>query len=125
MDIIRRAAKQLEYHMQVWSAGRGIRDGFYPVLSVEDNNHNIADGLSEFANGPTKSFYVMLDAAEHVKSALSRRLLRDAIHRIELNKSILVLIDSEDSLPEIIKSYARPFELSLPSDDTRHTAGNP
>ncbi|MHC4289936.1 MAG: AAA family ATPase [Planctomycetota bacterium] len=116
MDIIRRAAKQLEYHMQVWSAGRGIRDGFYPVLSVEDNNHNIADGLSEFANGPTKSFYVMLDAAEHVKSALSRRLLRDAIHRIELNKSILILIDSEDSLPEIIKSYARPFELSLPSD---------
>jgi AAA+ superfamily predicted ATPase len=116
LDVIRRAAKQLEYHMQVWSVGRGTRDGHYPVFSTDNKNGDVREGLQEFANGPTKSFYVMLDVAEHLKSAVSLRLLRDTIGRIELNKSILLLIDSEDTLPDIIKSYSRPFELSLPSE---------
>ena len=116
LDVIRRAAKNLEYDMKIWSAGRGIRDGHYPVFSIDSTHCDICEGLQEFASGPTKTLYVMLDTARHLDSNINLRILRDAIGRIELNKSILVLIDSEEKLPDVVKSYCRPFELSLPSD---------
>ncbi|MHC4987425.1 MAG: AAA family ATPase [Planctomycetota bacterium] len=116
LDVIRRAAKNLEYDMKIWSAGRGVRDGHYPVFSIENTHSDICEGLQEFASGPTKTIYVMLDSSGNLDFSINLRLLRDAIGRIELNKSILVLIDSEEKLPEVVKSYCRPFELSLPSD---------
>jgi len=116
LDVIRRASKNLEYNMKIWSAGRGIRDGFYPVFSFESAHSDICEGLTEFASGPTKTIYVMLDTARHLNASVNLRMLRDAIGRIELNKSVLVLLESEDQLPDIIKAYCRPFELSLPSD---------
>jgi hypothetical protein len=109
LDVVRRAAKNLEYHMQIWSAGRGVRDGHYPVFSLESTHCDICEGLQEFASGPTKTLYVLLDAARYLDSTINLRMLRDAISRIELNKSVLVLIDSEDKLPEVVKSYCRPF----------------
>jgi len=43
------------------------------------------------------------------------RTLRDLIERFEKNDSTLVMIDSEDKLPGVVKSYARPFEISFPN----------
>lgn len=116
LHIIRGSARKFEYHMQIWSAGQGIRDGLHPIFSDNPDHLDPKSALTEFVNGPTKTIYVMLDLAGHLESRQIRRVLREAINRIELNKSVLVLIDSDDVLPDVIRSYACPFELSLPTE---------
>ena len=116
LDVIRRSATRLEYKMQIWSAGTGTRDGLHPGISGESKLKTPEAGLKAFSLGATKTFYVMLDLASHLQSVTTLRALREAIHRITLNNSILVLVDSEDKLPEVIKSYVRTFELSLPTE---------
>jgi SpoVK/Ycf46/Vps4 family AAA+-type ATPase len=44
------------------------------------------------------------------------RILRDTIHTLKNNSNILVLLESEDILPAVVKSYSKQFELSLPGE---------
>ena len=116
LDVVRRAARKLEWRMQIWSAGRGVRDGLCPIISDTSKQKTPETALRAFATGPTRTLYVMLDLAPHLSSHITLRALRDTIHRIMLNKSVLVLVDCEDKLPEVIRSYARRFELALPTE---------
>ncbi len=114
LEVIRKAAQELGWKMRIWSAGRGTRDGLFAVLDRTENP-TPDEGLQEFCRLPSHTFCVALDLGKHLQSHLILRMLRDAIYRIELNQSMLVLIDSEDCLPGSIRSCSRRFELSLPS----------
>lgn len=116
LDVVRRAAKKLEYEMRVWSFGLGTRDGHNPFLAPNGAHKTPSSGLLEFGTATTKTVCVALDLAGLLSETLTLRALRDTIHRIAMNKNLLVLIDSEDKLPEVITSYARRFELSPPSE---------
>ncbi len=116
LDVIRRAANRLEYKMMIWSTDTGVRDGLHLALAGESKLRKPEDGLKAFSMGATRTIYVMLDLAPHLSSAVTLRALREAIHRIILNHGVLVLLDSEDKLPDVIKSYVRTFELSLPTE---------
>lgn len=116
LDVIRRAARKLKWRMQIWSVGRGVRDGLCPIITSASKQKTPEPALHEFSTGPTRTIYVMLDLAQHLNSSVTLRALRDAIHHITLNRSVLVLIDYEDKLPEIVRSYARTFELALPTE---------
>jgi hypothetical protein len=116
LDIIRRSAKKLEYQMQMWSVGLGARDGLNTMVPSPSKNKSPEAALAAFQAGGTKTIFVMLDLASHLSSSIVLRALRDAIHRIALNKSHLVLVDSEDKLPEVVRSYSRTFEVSLPGE---------
>jgi len=43
--------------------------------------------------------------------------LRDIIEHFEKKGSTLVMIDSDDNLPDVIRSFARPYEISFPDKD--------
>lgn len=116
LDTIRRAAVKLEFQMQVWSVGLGTRDGLHPLMAAPPKQKSPEAALAAFQAGGTKTFFVMMDLSAHLSSSIVLRALRDAIHRIALNKSHLILIDHEDKLPDIVRSYARTFELSLPGE---------
>jgi SpoVK/Ycf46/Vps4 family AAA+-type ATPase len=116
LDVIRRAAHRLEYKMQIWSTEVGVRDGLHLALAGEAKLKSPEAGLKAFSMGPTKTLYVMLDLAAHLQTPTTLRALREAIHRITLNRSVLIMVNSEDKLPDVIRSYVRTFELSLPTE---------
>lgn len=116
LDVVRRAAGRLEYNMQIWSAGSGVRDGLHPAIAPESKLKTPEAALRAFSTGSTKTIYVMLDLVPYLTAASTLRTLRETIHRIILNRSVLVLVDSQDNLPEVVKSYVRSFELSLPTE---------
>lgn len=116
LDVIRRAAKKLEYEMRIWSLGLGMRDGHNPIIPPNTKLRTVEAGLLDFSLAPRKTVCVALDLAPLLSSTLALRALRDTIHRVTMNKSVLVLLDTEDKLPDVIKSYARSYELSLPTE---------
>lgn len=117
LEVIRKAARTVNWKMRIWSAGRGSRDGLHPMLGEKTENPSPEEGLKEFCNLPSRTFCVALDLGKYLQSFLILRMLRDTIHRIELNQNVLVLIDSEDCLPECIRTCCRRFDLSLPSEE--------
>jgi SpoVK/Ycf46/Vps4 family AAA+-type ATPase len=116
LDIVRRAAVKLEYQMQMWSVGLGTRDGIHPMIPAPAKQKSPEAAMAAFQAGGTKTFFVMLDLAPLLCSPIVLRALRDTIHRVALNKSHLILIDHEDKLPDVVRSYARSFEPSLPGE---------
>ncbi len=121
LEVLRRSASVLEWKMQIWSVGTGVRDGFFPIYPDSPIHQAPEEALKEFSLGPTKTIYIMLDLASHLNSGLTLRSLRDGIHRVGANGSLLVLLDSEDKLPDVIKAYVRTFELSLPTETELET----
>lgn len=115
LEVIRKAAEEMEWKMRIWSLGRGSRDGLFAVVGGKVKNAHPEAGLKEFCNLPTKHFCVALDMGPLCSSQTVMRSLRDSIHRIALNNNVIVLIDSEDCLPDVIKTHCRTFELSLPT----------
>lgn len=118
LEIVRKAARNLERDMWIWSVSEGVMDG----LGLLDNGPAIADtykpdaGLSNLAGSKPGSVCVTLDLAEHLTDGRTQRILRDIITRFDKNGGTLVMIDSGDKLPDVIKSYTRPFEISFPDE---------
>ncbi|MHC4645439.1 MAG: AAA family ATPase [Planctomycetota bacterium] len=118
LGLVRRAAKNLERELWIWSVAEGVRDG----LSLLDRGPLVAGtekpeaGLSNLAGSRQGSVCVTLDLAEYLRDGRTLRVLRNLLDRFEKVGSTLVMIDSEDKLPEVIKSYARPFEISFPDE---------
>lgn len=114
LEIIRQAALDLQRDMWIWSVAGGVRDGLLADSSFIADTEIPATGLYHLADTKEGSICVTLDLAEHLKGGLTLRALRDLIERFEKSGSTLVMIDSEDKLPGVVKSYARPFEISFP-----------
>ncbi|MHC4639323.1 MAG: AAA family ATPase [Planctomycetota bacterium] len=118
LDMVQRAARDMHRDMWIWSAAEGVRDGLAmiegPPISDTDRPE---EGLSNMAGAKPGSICVTLDLAEHLKNVKALRVLRDMIDLFEKQGSTLVLIDSTDKLPEVVKSYARTFEISFPDED--------
>jgi SpoVK/Ycf46/Vps4 family AAA+-type ATPase len=114
LEIIRQVALALNRGLWIWSIADGVRDGLLADSPFVADTEKPAAGLYHFADAQEGSICVTLDLAEHLKGGLTLRALRDLIERFEKNGRTLVMIDSEDKLPGVVKSYARPFEISLP-----------
>ena len=115
LETVRVAALNLNRPLWTWSMGMGVRDGLlsnsYPIAETE----MAAPGLRNLIDTKPGSLCVVLDVAEHLKG-LALRMLRDLIEHVEKVGSVLILIDSTDQLPDVIKTYARRFDLSFPSE---------
>jgi len=115
LGIIRQAALDLKRGMWVWSVAGVVREGFLTDSPFIADSETPAAGLRHLADVKEGSICVALDLAGHLKACLVLRALRDLIDCFEKNGSMLVMIDCDDTLPEVVKSYARPFEISFPS----------
>ena len=116
LEVVREAAVKLGRRVMVWSMGYGVRDGVFANGPAEEKTEVPDVGLCHMATKEAGSICVVLDLAPHLKKELTLRLLRDAIDSIERAGGVLVMIDEQDALPEVIKSYARSFDLSLPEE---------
>jgi hypothetical protein len=116
LEIVRQAALGLKRDMWIWSASQGVREGLLAGSPSVAETDTAAAGLTNLASTKPGSICVTLDLAEHLKSGKALRILRDMIDSSGNTGITLVMIDSSDYLPEVIKAYARPFELSFPDE---------
>ncbi|MHC4397056.1 MAG: AAA family ATPase [Planctomycetota bacterium] len=116
LEIVRNVAVNLKRDIWMWSAAEGVRDGLDLLGDVTAifGTDKPADGLSNFAGSKPCSICITLDLAEYLRDAKTFRVLRELIDSFDKKASSLVMIDSSDKLPEVIKAYAVPFEISLP-----------
>jgi hypothetical protein len=117
LEIIRKTAARFKRDMWVWSVADGLRDGLI------DGSPSIADtdspsaGLASMARAKPGSLCVTLDLAEHLRGGKTLRILRDIVDSFHKTGITIVMIDCSDKLPEVIKAYARRFELSYPDEE--------
>ena len=119
LDIIRKSARGFERDLWIWSVSEGVRNG----LDMFENSPAISDtdkpeaGLAYFARCKPNTICVALDIAEYLKNAKILRSIRELIDKLEKNESTLVLIDSSEKLPEVVKTFSRNFEISFPDEE--------
>ncbi len=117
LQLLREVAIDLSREMLIWSMAGGIRNGILPDSLFQENTETPATGLYHLADSKPGSLCVTLDLAEHLKGGLTMRAWRDLVDSFEKNRSTLVMIDCEDTMPEVVKSYTRRYEISLPDDN--------
>jgi SpoVK/Ycf46/Vps4 family AAA+-type ATPase len=115
LEIVRQTALSLKRDLWVWSVAGGVRDGLLADSPCISDTELPAAGLRNLANAKENSICATLDLAEHLKGGLALRSLRDIISCFEKTGNTLVMIDDHDNLPEVVRSYTRPFEISFPS----------
>jgi hypothetical protein len=115
LDIIRHGALDLKRGLWIWSVAGGVKEGFLADSPYIADTETPIAGLRYLAEAEQDSICVALDLAEHLKACSVLRALRDLINRFEQNGNTLVMINCDDTLPEVVKSYIKPFEISFPS----------
>jgi hypothetical protein len=115
LEIVRNTALDLEYSLWIWSVAGGVKEGFLADSPYVADTESPTAGLRYLAETEQNSICVALDLAEHLKASSVLRALRDLINRFEQNGNTLVMVDCKDTLPEVVKSYSKPFEISFPS----------
>ena len=116
LEIVRKTATKLKRDMWVWSVAEGVRDGLIDGGPAIDKTDVPAAGLMNLSQAKPGSLCVTLDLAEHVRAGKALRVLRDMVDSFHQTGVAIILIDSTDKLPEVVKAYARPFELSFPDE---------
>jgi ATP-dependent 26S proteasome regulatory subunit len=116
VDIARSAAMGLGRDFWIWSAADGVRDGLLDGSPVVSKTDEPSSGLENMAGVKDKAICVTLDLAAHLRNGKVLRTLRNIIEIFSQKESVLVMIDSEDRLPDVIKAYAKPFEISYPDE---------
>jgi AAA+ superfamily predicted ATPase len=114
LDVIRQAANELKRDMWVWSAAEGVKFDLVEEMPPIADTISPESGLTNLTGAKQGAICVTLDLAEYLVSPKTLRILRDVIDTFEKNGNTLIMIDSNDKLPEVVKSYAYHFELSLP-----------
>jgi len=116
LEIVRNVAVNLRRDIWMWSAAEGVRDGLGllgEITAIPDTD-KATEGLSNLAGSKPGAICVTLDLAEYLREPKTLRILRGIIDSFDKKASSIVMIDSSDKLPEVIKSYAVPFEISMP-----------
>ncbi len=116
LEIVHQIALGLERDMLIWSVAGGVRDGLLTDSLFIGDTETPAAGLLHFSGAKQGSICVTLDLAGHLKTGVTLRALRDLIDYFEKNGNTLVMIDNNDNLPEVVKSYTRRFEISFPDE---------
>jgi len=115
LDTIRHTALDLKRSLWVWSVGGGVKEGFLADSPYIADTETPTAGLHYLAETEQDSICIVLDLAEHLKASSVLRALRDLIDRFEQLGNTLVMLDCNDKLPEVVKSYTKLFEISFPS----------
>jgi len=116
LEIIRKTAVKLKRDMWVWSIAGGVHDGLIDGSPCIVDTDVPAAGLANMSQAKPGSLCVTLDLAEHLRGGKALRVLRDMVDSFHKTGIVVILIDSADKLPDVIKAYARPFELSFPDE---------
>ena len=122
LRVVHAAASQLGRGVMEWSVTRGIHDmgpggAGTGGATVSDTDHPAAALFFLSTMARSNVMVVMLDLLPHLKEERTMRALREAIAAFEKTGSQMVLIDAATELPAVLRSFAAPFDLTLPSED--------
>jgi len=120
LEIVRVATLNLDRPLWTWSMGTGVRDGLLSGSRAVADTEQAGPGLRNLIDTEPGAICVTLDLAEHLKG-LALRMWRDLIQNIETVGSTLIMIDSTDRLPEVVRTHARAFDLSFPNEKELET----
>jgi len=116
LEIVRKTADKLDRDMWVWSVAEGVRDGLIDGSPAIADTDAPAAGLANMSQAKPGSLCVTLDLAEHLRGGKALRVLRDLVDSFHKTGIAMIMIDSTDKVPEVVRAYARPFELSFPDE---------
>jgi SpoVK/Ycf46/Vps4 family AAA+-type ATPase len=116
LEIVRKTAGKFDRDMWVWSVADGVRDGLIDGSPAIAETDLPAAGLANLSQAKPGSLCVTLDLAEHLRGGKALRLLRDMVDSFHKTGIHIIMIDSVNKLPGVIKAYTRPFELSFPDE---------
>lgn len=117
LEIIRKTAVKRKRDVWVWSIADGLRDGLIDGSPCIADTDAPAAGLASMARAKPGSLCVTLDLGEHLRGGKALRILRDMVDSFHKTGITIVMIDSTDNLPDVIKGYAKRFELSYPDEE--------
>jgi AAA+ superfamily predicted ATPase len=117
LEIIRRTAARINRDMWVWTVAEGVRDGLIDGSPCIADTDAPAAGLTSLAKAKPGSLCVTLDLSEHLRGGKTLRILRDVVDSFPKTGVTIVMIDSKDGLPDVIKAYTKRFELSYPDEE--------
>ncbi|MHC4616628.1 MAG: AAA family ATPase [Planctomycetota bacterium] len=118
LELVKQAAKRLDRDLWIWSVAEGVRDG----LTLLDKGPAVTGterpdaALANLAGSKQGSICVTLDLTDYLRDGKTLRALRELIDRFDKVGSTLVMIDSSDKLPDVVKSYVKTFEISFPDE---------
>jgi len=118
LDVVLRAAIELQLDALLWSHSRGVRDGLLEAgASVADSEHPAAALYHLSTLPPKRRVIVMLDLVAYLsKDERALRQWRDLVRNCLKDGSSVVMIDHLSSRPEVVSSWSTEFELSLPDE---------
>jgi SpoVK/Ycf46/Vps4 family AAA+-type ATPase len=117
IEVVGQAAMNLRRDLWIWSVAGGVRDGLLEASPSVADTEDPATGLENLSKAKPGTVCVMLDLAEHLRrGGRPLRLLRDMINTFDKTGLTIVLVDCADTLPDVVKSHATPFELSYPDE---------
>ncbi len=117
LEVVRQVALGLNRDLWIWSVAGGVRDGLLAESLFIADTESPAAGLRNFINAKEGSICLTLDLAEYLKGGATLRILRDIIELFKKNGRTLVMIDKDDQMPDVIRSFARPFAISFPDKE--------
>jgi len=116
LELVRDAALSLARDLWIWSSDGGVRGGLLAEDTAQPKTELAKDALKHLARKDRRPICVMLDLAAHLGHAPTLRALRNLLLRFENSGGQLVLIDHDDGLPDVVKAYATPLEISFPDE---------
>jgi AAA+ superfamily predicted ATPase len=118
LQVVRDACLQSRRQLLVWDCVNGLRDGLIKDAVAFPDTVPCGGALAWIEKHPRgDAIFCLLDAADEIEKDPSvRRMLRDAVNRLEREGGTLVFIDSREP-PSLVRSLSSSFELSYPNND--------
>lgn len=116
LSVVREAAFAQGLNLWLWSVIGGVRDGLTQESQPVPETEHPAAGLYHLTQIQDRCVAVVLDLVGHLRDDRTLRVLRDLVHQYGQTGSVLVIIDHRGDLPDVLRSDATSFELSLPTE---------
>jgi AAA+ superfamily predicted ATPase len=116
LGLVRDSCSMVNRPMWVWTIVDGLQDGLAPRGVALASTDKPVAGLSHMAELQHHPVCATLDLIPHLQDQRTLRVLRNLIRRFERTGSQLVMIDSQEDLPQVIRDRATPFDISLPDE---------
>jgi hypothetical protein len=122
LRLVMDAAMDLSRPVRQWSVVRGISDGLVSggVGRAAEGTEHPAAAMFKFAEAIDGSICIMLDPISHLGDDRTLRAAREMLHAFEMphpTPNRLVIIDHRDSMPAVLRAYAKRMNISAPDSE--------
>ena len=117
VELVRSAAREIDTHLWQWDAIDGLSSPLSSEpMPVPDTVHP-AGALAWLDINDPSSIILLIDLARHLSDPGTLRALRRLLMHAATVGSCVVLLESESTLPEPVRSWVTPLQLGYPTDD--------